>query len=105
VDSKFGLAFHKAVKYPHINMCGIRRKMLRWKITPRQRRELKAKMAVVLKEDIKRLSKKFQNILLDDLITAFQNRLDVLFRVQKRRGYCAGEKELLIGIGEEKAIV
>jgi|YelNatPaOPRAMG01_1025707.scaffolds.fasta_scaffold527533_1 hypothetical protein len=79
--------------------------MLNYKITLKQRRELKAKMADVLKGDIKRLSKEFQNILLDDLVTAFQNRLEVLFRVQKRRSHCAGEKELLVSVGEEKAVV
>ena len=78
---------------------------MKYKITLKHRRELKAKMADVLKEDIKRLSTEFQNILLDDLVTAFQNRIDVLFCVQKRRGYCAGEKELLVSVGEEKAVV
>jgi hypothetical protein len=29
----------------------------------------------------------------------------VLFRVQKRRSHCAGEKELLVSVGEEKAVV
>ncbi|MCS7114892.1 MAG: hypothetical protein RMJ15_06870 [Nitrososphaerota archaeon] len=57
------------------------------KITPKKRRELKAKMAEVLNENIEALSTEFQKILLDDLVTAFQNRINVLMRAQEKSGY------------------
>ena len=55
-------------------------------LTPKQRREIKAKMAEALKENIKGLSTDFQKILIDDLVTAFQNRINVLMRVQTKSG-------------------
>ena len=62
-------------------------KSLKREFTPQQRRRLKAKMAEVFKENLKGLSTDFQKILLDDLVTAFQNRINVLKRVQAKRGY------------------
>ena len=50
--------------------------MKKTKITKRQ--ALKSKMADVLNEDIKMLPAEMQEILLDDLVTAFQNRLKVV---------------------------
>jgi hypothetical protein len=44
-------------------------------------------MAKALKENIKDLSTDFQKILIDDLATAFQNRMNVLMRVQAKRSY------------------
>jgi len=44
-------------------------------------------MAKVFKENLTGLSTDFQKILLDDLVTAFQNRINVLKRVQAKRGY------------------
>jgi len=61
-------------------------KSLRKDLTPKQRREIKAKMAEALKENIKGLSTDFQKILIDDLVTAFQNRINVLMRVQAKSG-------------------
>ena len=43
-------------------------------------------MAEIFKENLKELSDDFKEILLDDLVTAFQNRINVLIRVQKKRG-------------------
>ncbi|MBS7621350.1 hypothetical protein KEJ32_04490 [Candidatus Bathyarchaeota archaeon] len=57
------------------------------KLTPKQRMKIKARMARALKEDIKDLSADFQKILIDDLATAFQNRINVLMRVQAKRSY------------------
>jgi hypothetical protein len=59
---------------------------LRKDLILKQRREIKAKMAEALKENIKGLSTDFQKILIDDLVTAFQNRINVLMRVQAKRG-------------------
>ncbi|MEM1539750.1 MAG: hypothetical protein QXK33_05000 [Candidatus Bathyarchaeia archaeon] len=61
-------------------------KSLMHEFTPEQRRRIKAKMAVALKESLAGLSTDFQKILLDDLVTAFQNRINVLKRVQAKRG-------------------
>lgn len=43
-------------------------------------------MAKALQENIDGLSTEFQKILLDDLVTAFQNRINVLIRVQEKSG-------------------
>lgn len=60
---------------------------MKYEFTLQQRRKIKAKMAEVFKENLKGLSTDFQKILLDDLATAFQNRINVLKRVQAKRGY------------------
>jgi hypothetical protein len=44
------------------------------------RDELEAKMATVLGEEIRELSTEYQQILIDDMVTAFENRLKVLNR-------------------------
>ena len=44
-------------------------------------------MAEALQENIKDLSTEFQKILIDDLVTAFQNRINVLIRAQEKRSY------------------
>jgi hypothetical protein len=62
-------------------------KLLKYKITLKQRKELEAKMANVFKENLKGLSTELQKILLDDLVTAFQNRIKVLIRAQEKRSY------------------
>ena len=46
------------------------------------RKELKNKMAIALKDNMGTLSTGMQNILLDDLITAFESRLAILNQVQ-----------------------
>ncbi|MEM1566555.1 MAG: hypothetical protein QW510_05695 [Candidatus Bathyarchaeia archaeon] len=60
---------------------------MRRELTLQQRRRIKAKMAEVFKENLAGLSAEFQKILLDDLVTAFQNRINVLKRAQAKRGY------------------
>jgi len=62
-------------------------KSLKHNMTIKQRKELEANMAKVFKENIKMLSSELQKILLDDLVTAFQNRINVLIRAQKKRSY------------------
>ncbi|MCK4669507.1 hypothetical protein KAT21_05255 [Candidatus Bathyarchaeota archaeon] len=52
-----------------------------------QRKELEGRMAEVLKENINVLSTELQEILLDDMVTAFQNRIKVLIRAQEKRSY------------------
>ena len=48
----------------------------------KNRNELRLKMATVFSEKIRMLSTELQEILLDDLVTAFENRLNVLNRAQ-----------------------
>jgi len=52
------------------------------KYSVKSRKELKTKLTAVFSEKIQALSTELQGILLDDLVTAFENRLDVLNRVQ-----------------------
>jgi hypothetical protein len=47
-------------------------------IANRDRKDLEAKMAAIFGENIKDLSTELQEILLDDMVTAFENRLNVL---------------------------
>jgi len=54
--------------------------MKKSKITKRQ--ALKKKMIEVLNEDIKMLPVEMQDILVDDLITAFQNRMRIVSEVK-----------------------
>jgi hypothetical protein len=56
-------------------------------LTFKERRELQARMAKVFNPKIKGLSTELQKILLDDLVTAFQNRINVLIRAQAKRSY------------------
>ena len=53
-------------------------KCVKQQITVRDRKELETKMAAVFDEKIKNLSTELQRILLDDMVTAFENRLNVL---------------------------
>jgi len=60
---------------------------LKQNVTFKQRRDMEAKMAKVFGENIKELSTELQKILLDDMVTAFQNRMNVLIREQTKRVY------------------
>jgi hypothetical protein len=51
-------------------------------ITNKNRKQLKNKMAEALSGNIKKLSVEMQEILVDDLITAFENRYEVLSEAQ-----------------------
>jgi hypothetical protein len=62
-------------------------KALKENMTLKQRKEFEGKMAKVFKENIEGLSTELQEILVDDLVTAFQNRINVLIRVQEKRSY------------------
>jgi len=55
---------------------------LRQNISFKRRKALARKIGQVLNEDIRMLSNEMQEILLDDLVTAFLNRLDVLSRTK-----------------------
>jgi hypothetical protein len=47
-------------------------------IAEKDRKELEAKLAGVFQEKINGLSTELREILLDDMVTAFENRLNVL---------------------------
>jgi hypothetical protein len=51
---------------------------LRQDISAKRRKALARKIGKVLHEDIRMLSNEMQEILLDDLVTAFLSRLDIL---------------------------
>jgi hypothetical protein len=53
-------------------------RLLRQNISPKQRKALATKMVRIFKADIRVLSKEMQEILVDDLVTAFLSRLNVL---------------------------
>ena len=55
---------------------------MKYQVNAKSRKELKYKMATVFSEKIQTLSPDLQDVLLDDLITAFENRLSVLNRAQ-----------------------
>jgi hypothetical protein len=57
---------------------------LKQEIALKCRQELEAKMASVFGEKIKELSTELQRILLDDMVTAFENRLNVLNRADRK---------------------
>ena len=53
---------------------------MKGQITLRDRCALEAQMATVFSEKIKKLSTELQEILIDDMVTAFENRLKVFTR-------------------------
>ena len=60
-------------------------RLLRQNISPKHRRELATKIGRALKKDTMSLSNEMQEILADDLVTAFFSRLDVLTQVKSSR--------------------
>ena len=53
-------------------------------ITEKDRKELEAKLEEVFRGKISQLSTELRQILLDDMVTAFENRMNVLNRVGQR---------------------
>ena len=47
-------------------------------VTSKNRKQIQAKMEAALGENIQSLPTEFKKILIDDLVTAFENRLTVL---------------------------
>jgi hypothetical protein len=74
--------FHKLVKYGLL-MSGednLEEKQMR-QIPDKDRKQIESKLAVVFRSEINGLSTELRDILLDDMVTAFENRLYVLNRV------------------------
>ena len=55
--------------------------------TQKNRKELEEKMAKIFNAKITGLSTELQEILLDDMVTAFENRLNVLNAAQAKGSY------------------
>ncbi|MGD8545152.1 MAG: hypothetical protein PVH12_03150 [Candidatus Bathyarchaeota archaeon] len=53
----------------------------------KRRKDLENKMTEVFRENISVLSTELQRILVDDLVTAFQNRMKVLIRAEETGNY------------------
>ena len=53
-------------------------------IADKDRKELEAKLANVFDEEINGLSTELREILLDDMVTAFENRLNVLNNASRK---------------------
>jgi hypothetical protein len=53
-------------------------------IVDKDRKELEAKLANVFDEEINILSTELREILLDDMVTAFENRLNVLNNASRK---------------------
>jgi len=53
-------------------------------IADKDRKQLEAKLANVFQEKINGLSTELREILLDDMVTAFENRLNVLNRASRK---------------------
>lgn len=53
-------------------------------IAVKDRKELEAKLAGVFNEKINSLSTELREILLDDMVTAFENRLNVLNKAAQK---------------------
>ncbi|MGD0406342.1 MAG: hypothetical protein ABSB10_06810 [Candidatus Bathyarchaeia archaeon] len=53
-------------------------------LADKERKELEAKLANVFQEKINGLSTELREILLDDMVTAFENRLIVLNRASRK---------------------
>jgi hypothetical protein len=60
---------------------------LKQTITFKQRKELEAKMSKALHTNTRGLSAELQRILVDDMVTAFQNRIYVLTKAQAKNSY------------------
>jgi hypothetical protein len=53
-------------------------------IAEKDRKELEAKLANVFNDEINSLSTELREILLDDMVTAFENRLNVLNNAKRK---------------------
>jgi hypothetical protein len=88
MNHEFTYSIHKTVKYQSPIICvNNGGNPLKKTLSLKERRELQIKMAKVFKRNIKALPAELQGILVDDLVTAFQNRMNVLIRAQTKRGY------------------
>ncbi len=65
------------------------------KLSSRNKKEIKAKMASALNGEIRSLSADLQGVLIEDLVTAFESRFSVLSRAQEN------EMDCYVSLGKE----
>jgi len=53
-------------------------------LTPTRRKQLQTEIISTFKEEMQVLNRELQQILADDLITAFQNRLKTFIKIQRK---------------------
>jgi len=83
-ESIFSL--HKLVKSKHQQLFkadGGRR--LEKIFSSEKRKQLETKVMEAFKDEVKMLSKELQQILADDLVTAFQNRMAIFTKIQSKQ--------------------
>jgi hypothetical protein len=81
MNCEYIFPLHKLVKYPtHSRVRNTGGTCVKGTVKVQNRDALEAKMADVFSEKIKTLSTDLQQILIDDMVTAFENRLNVLNR-------------------------
>jgi hypothetical protein len=69
---------------------------LKQHISSKARKDLQVKMAKVLRQNIRTLSIEMQRILVDDMVTAFENRTRVLTRIQQPAVQISDTVELVV---------
>jgi hypothetical protein len=84
-DSEFIFQIHKLVKYQHPTVANkMEEKRLGKTLSQEERKQLEKKVMEAFRNQTKPLSEEFQRILADDVVTAFQNRLTTLLRIQSK---------------------
>jgi len=53
-------------------------------LTPNRRKQLQTKIISTFNEEMQALNQELQQVLADDLVTAFQNRLKTFIRIQQK---------------------
>lgn len=53
----------------------------------KERKNIAAKLTITLRENVRELSTDLQTILIDDLVTAYQNRMKVLMCAQQKMSH------------------
>jgi SPX domain protein involved in polyphosphate accumulation len=61
------------------------KKMKPQTLGPQQRKKLQQKITTTFKTEMKDLRKSLQKILADDLVTAFENRISVIYAFQQKQ--------------------
>lgn len=69
---------------------------MKQRISSKARKDLQVKMAKVLRQNIRTLSIEMQGILVDDMVTAFENRTRVLTRIQQPAVQISDTVELVV---------
>jgi hypothetical protein len=79
--SGYGVEIHKLVKYKNGIINPTEKKKMKQNLSFGKRKKLQEAVMSVFEKEIRILSPELQKILTDDLVTAFQNRLNTLHRI------------------------